>query len=210
MTINELYWEALLCCIEENQIEDTVQPVADSLGLDDSDVSIESYTAFESSRRRQPVDLLEKRRSVFKAKDGAWDIQYLIKVAGIDETLYTETLLKDAAFVDSIGENIGTSINIVLELISTQNVSIGIISSSPTSVSSQNPTPTPTLGDPKATFFTTGARYISVVVVSIGICLISICVWRYDCLGIRRKDSVKKEHAEEDDNHLELVIQTNL
>jgi len=98
----QLVWLLRICCIDESQIEETIPPVAESLSLDVSSVSIKFDVA--------PVT------------GGAWDLVYVLQVTGINNALNMEAQLDDATFVDQIGRSISTSMNITLDFISTREV----------------------------------------------------------------------------------------
>jgi len=122
MNVYELNWVLGICCIDESQIEETIPPVAESLSLDVSSVRIAFYAEFDSSRRRHSEVTTKKLRRLSSVTDGAWDIEYLIQVAGMNNALNREAQLDNASFVDHIGDSISTSMNIALDFISTRKV----------------------------------------------------------------------------------------
>lgn len=173
--------------LESSQIIFTIPPVAESLGLNDSDVSIESFTAASSSRRRQEVVMLEEQRRLLNFEDGAWDIQYLLQIPGINKTFNTQTQLNYDSFVEDIGDSISTYLDINVDWISTQNVSIFSTSASPTRGPSESPTQLPDLvvAAKQSSFSTTILPFLLVVFVGIGFLVLSICALRYDYKAIK-------------------------
>merc|ERR1719184_163479 len=204
VTTYKVNWEAVLCCISETQIQDTIPPVADSLDVDEDKVTIVSYSALTSTRRREVIGMLEERRRSETGIDGAWDIEYVILISGIDETLDAENQLNNDTFVRGIEDSISSSVSKELAIISSEIVSIIAIRSSPTwtpteslsispssalpesAVPSESPTSLPTLGGPEPTFATEGLPYVLVVVVGIGFCVIGSCALKYDYKAIKK------------------------
>jgi len=170
-----------MCCFEESQIRDTEKPIADSLGLEVTDVNATSWTQFggEAARRR-----------FLASVDGAWNIEYVIAVLGIQNTSNTLVNLKDDTFVKEIGESISVSMNVEIVLISTRNVSMGGVLSNQTltPAPSENPTLKPTtstFGETESTSADTTIPIIVVVVVGIGFVTISICALKFDYKAIK-------------------------
>jgi len=178
----ELKWILRICCIEESQIYGTIQPVADSLGLDVSRVDIESYAAFD--RQRRAVNIKKKLRRFSSTISGAWDIEYLLQVSGMNNSLTTQTQLEDAAFVNQTGDNISTFMNITLEFLSTREVVFlktpGLSTFSPSELPA-----VPRVENKQSTFSTTAQPIIFLVIVGICFLLISICALKFDYRAIK-------------------------
>jgi len=178
-----------MCCFKEDQIPDTEGPIADSLGFDVSDVKATSWTQFTSYDEAPETG---DRRRFLALTDEAWTIEYLIAVRGIHDTSNTVENLKNVTFVNEIGESISKSMNVDIKLITTKNVSVSTVLSSPTSApmeNSQNPTlkPSPsTILDQKQTSADTTLPIILVVVIGIGFVIISICAIKFDYKAIKR------------------------
>jgi len=171
-----------MCCFKENQIRDTEGPIADSLGFEVSDVKATSWTQFTSYGEAAETE--DRRR--FLVTDEAWNIEYLIAVRGIHDTSNTVENLKNATFVNEIGESISTSMNVDIKLITTKNVSAS--AGAPTE-NSQNPTPKPTpstILHQEQTSADTTLPIILVVVIGIGFVIISICALKFDYKAIKR------------------------
>jgi hypothetical protein len=122
MIVYEVIWVLGICCLDESQIAETIPPVAESLSLDVSSVRIAFYTEFDSSRRRDSEVTAKKLRRLSSVRDGAWDVEYQLQVAGMNNALNMEAQLNDATFVDQIGGSIRTSMNIALDFIFTREV----------------------------------------------------------------------------------------
>merc|ERR1712060_867456 len=193
MSVYELNWVLGICCIEENQIEETIPPVAESLGLDVSSVRIAFYTVF-SSRRRRAEATTKKLRRLSSVTEGAWDIEYLLLVAGLNNVLNTEVQLEDATFVNKIGGNISTSMNITLDFISTREVSSPKVSVPLTSSPSEVPASFAPAARQQSTFSTTAQPIIIFVIVGIGFLVISICALKFDYKAIKI-DRLKPLHS---------------
>jgi len=192
MIVYELSWVLGICCIEESQIDETLPPAAEllvSLGLGVSNVDIVFYKAFDSSEGRRAEVITKKLRRVSSVTDGAWDIEYLLQVAGMNNALNMEIQLEDATFVNQIGGSISTSMDIALDYILTRNVSFLKTSVPLTSSPSEIPATSQ-----QSTFSTTAQPLIIVVIVGIGFLVISICALKFDYKAIKM-DRIKPLHS---------------
>jgi len=194
MNVYEMNWVLGICCIEESKINETIPPVAESLGLDVSSVHIEFYTVFDSSRRRGAEVTTKKLRRLSSVTEGAWDIEYLLQVAGMNNALNTEVQLKDATFVNQIGGNISRSMNIELDFISTKEVDFPKASVPLTSSPSKAPATFPLAASQQSTFSTTALPIIIFVIVGTGFLVISICALKFDYKAIKM-DRLKPLHS---------------
>jgi len=193
MIVYELSWVLAMCCIEESQIKETIPPVAEflaSLGMGVSNVGIASWTAFDPSEGRRAEVITKTLRRVSSVTDGAWDIEYLLQVAGMNNALNVEIKLEDATFVNQIGDSISTSMDFALDSIFTRDVffletSVLITSS-----------PSEELAASQQTTFssTTAQPLIIVVIVGIGFLVISICALKFDYKAILM-DRIKPLHS---------------
>lgn len=174
MAVYELNWGALICCLEEHQIVNTIPPVALALDLDKSAVSIASY--------KSAISYLRRRALTFD--DGGWKILYKMEVAGINATLNLQTQLNNDTFVENIGESISTSMDLNLDSIRTVNVTVIPSSTSPTLTPSEPPTTLPTFVNAE-TVSVTALSLLLVVIVGIGFLVISICALKYDYKAIK-------------------------
>jgi len=200
-----------MCCFDESQILDTEKPIADSLGLEVTDVNATSWTKFGSFGE---ADVVGDRRRFLASTDEAWNIEYVIAVLGIENTSITAENLNNDTFVNEIGNSISTSLNIDMEYITTRNVNVLALTNSPTPVpveitslppTPQNPTVQPTnLGGQASTSSNTTLPFVLVVVVGIGFLVVSVCALKLDYRAI------KKDHSKSHNDQLEPPISTNI
>jgi len=189
-----------MCCFQVSQISDTEKPIADSLGLEVSDVNATSWTKFGSFGDNGDADLVGDRRRFLASTDEAWNIEYTIAVLGIENTSIIAENLDDDTFVNEIGNSISTSLNIEMEYITTRNVSVLALTSSPTAEPAQSLPPTPQNPTVSPTASTLGGQahasadmalpIVLVVVVGIGFLVVSVCALKFDYRAIK-KDNAK-------------------
>jgi len=199
LVVRSITWGTLMCCFEEDQISDTEEPIADSLGLEVSDVNATSWTKFGSFGEEV---LAGDRRRFLASTDEAWNIEYVISILGIENTSITADNLNDDAFVNEIGNSISTSLNIDMEYISTRNVSVLSLTSSPTSTPAQITSLPPTFQSPtfEPTANTLGGQaqasadttlpIVLVFVIGIGFLVVSVVALKIDYRAIK-KDNAK-------------------
>jgi len=192
----------------ESQISETEKPIADSLGLEVTDVNATSWTKFGSFGEAVVVG---DRRRFLASTDEAWNIEYVIAILGIENTSITAENLNNDTFVNEIGNSISTSLNIDMEYITTRNVSVLALTYSPTITpvqlppTSQNPTVQPTnLGGQASTSSNSTLAFVLVVVVGIGFIVASICALKFDYRAI------KKDHSKPRNDQLVPPTSTNI
>jgi hypothetical protein len=200
-----------MCCFQESQISDTEKPIADSLGLEVTDVNATSWTKFGQFGE---TVVGGDRRRFLASTDEAWNIEYTIAVLGIENTSITAEKLNDDTFVNEIGDSISTSLNIDMEYITSRNVSVLALTSSPTSApaqitslppTSQDTTIEPTaLGATANTSSNTTLPFVLVVVVGIGFLVVSVLALKFDYRAI------KKDHPKPLNDQLVPPTSTNI
>jgi len=109
----QVQWVLQLCCIEEAHINQTIQPIAESLNVSDSAVKIISYWLKNTPSMRRQTS------AVF-----TWDIIYDVSVTG--DALALNQELSDENFLDRVQTAMEEDIGLPISRIITQEVSFYI------------------------------------------------------------------------------------